>query len=211
MYSDKILQQILLLQHTQWTWPYTLCSSSSQCHVTYCRFKGRSKSQSKAETFCNMWLASEACVSYHQNINSHTLQILLQRYVFRLRWVCENLWCHGRPEYNTHFSIPVLTSTQIFITRWLFHRVDLTNPRPNLQVGLAPLVGCPLWIVHYICSYPPYLEAICNIRSLMTLHDALAIWGVTEMVRTQKFRTNEAFWEFIRLGHRLEANAAHSQ
>jgi len=37
----------------------------------------------------------------------------------------------------------------------------------------------------------------------MTLHDALAIWGVSEMVRTPKFRTNEAFREFIRLGQTL--------
>jgi hypothetical protein len=124
-----------------------------------------------------MWLASEAWVSYHQNINSHTLRVLLQCYVFRLRRVCENLWYHGRPAYNRHISIPVLTSMPKFITRWLFHGVDLTNPRPNLQVGLALLVGCPLRIIHYICSYPPYLEAICGIRSLMTLHDALANLG----------------------------------
>jgi hypothetical protein len=202
MSSDKILQSVLLLQHIQWRWPYTLCPSSSQYHATYYRFKGRPKSQSEAETFCNMWLASVACVSYHQNINSHTLRILL-RYVFRLRSVCENLWYHGRPVYNRHTSIAVWTSTQKFITRWLFHGVDLTNTRPNLQVGLAPNVGCPLWIIYYTCSSPPYLEAICNFRSPKTLHDALAIWDVTEMVWTQKFRTNEAFWEFICLGQTL--------
>jgi hypothetical protein len=41
---------------------------------------------------------------------------------------------------------------------------------PNPQAGGPPLVGCPLLLIQYICSYPPYMEAVSSIRNLSTRH-----------------------------------------
>jgi hypothetical protein len=39
---------------------------------------------------------------------------------------------------------------------------------PNPQAGGLPLVGFPRLLIQYICSYPPYLEAVSSIRNLRT-------------------------------------------
>jgi hypothetical protein len=41
---------------------------------------------------------------------------------------------------------------------------------PNPQAGEASIVGCPRLLIHYIRSYPPYLEAISSIRNLRMRH-----------------------------------------
>jgi hypothetical protein len=40
----------------------------------------------------------------------------------------------------------------------------------NPQAGRQPLVGYPLVLIQYICSYPPYLEDVTSISSLRTCH-----------------------------------------
>jgi hypothetical protein len=41
---------------------------------------------------------------------------------------------------------------------------------PNSQAGGPHLVSCPLLLIHYIRSYPPYLEAVSSVRNLRTRH-----------------------------------------
>jgi hypothetical protein len=41
---------------------------------------------------------------------------------------------------------------------------------PNPHAGGPPVVGCPRLLIQYICSYPPYLEAVPSIRNLRTRH-----------------------------------------
>ena len=36
---------------------------------------------------------------------------------------------------------------------------------PKTQTGVPPLVECPLLIIQYIRSYPPYLKAVFSIRN----------------------------------------------
>jgi hypothetical protein len=36
--------------------------------------------------------------------------------------------------------------------------------------ALPPLVGCPRLLIQYFCSYPLYLEAVCDLRNLRTRH-----------------------------------------
>jgi hypothetical protein len=47
---------------------------------------------------------------------------------------------------------------------WVF------SPQPNPQAGEPTPVGCPRLLIHYIRSYPPYLEAVSSIRNLRTRH-----------------------------------------
>jgi hypothetical protein len=56
-----------------------------------------------------------------------------------------------------------------FVTS-LFVTARSCSPTPNPQAGKPPLVGCPPLLIQYIRSYPPYLEAVCCIRTLRTRH-----------------------------------------
>jgi len=57
---------------------------------------------------------------------------------------------------------------------------------PNIQAGGLPLIGCLLLLIQYICSYPPYLEAISSIHNLRMWHAivtgthiAWTLWNLT--------------------------------
>jgi hypothetical protein len=50
----------------------------------------------------------------------------------------------------------------------LFHGTELLAPYPTPKAGGPPLVGCLRLLIHYIRSYPPYIEAIYSIRNLRT-------------------------------------------
>jgi hypothetical protein len=56
----------------------------------------------------------------------------------------------------------------VLIGLFLWRRI--VNPTPNHNAGGPPLVGCPLLLIQYICSYPPYLDAVSSIRNLRTRH-----------------------------------------
>jgi hypothetical protein len=56
-----------------------------------------------------------------------------------------------------------------FVTSLFLWR-GVVSPTPNLQAGGLPLVNCPWLFIQYICSYPPYLEAIPSIRNVRTRH-----------------------------------------
>jgi hypothetical protein len=51
-----------------------------------------------------------------------------------------------------------------------FSRQGVVSPKPNPQGGGPPLIGCPLLLIQYIRSYPPYLEVVSSIRNLRTRH-----------------------------------------
>jgi hypothetical protein len=48
-------------------------------------------------------------------------------------------------------------------------RGGVSSP-PNHQAGESPPVGCPLLLIQYIRSYPPYLEAVSSTRNLRKRH-----------------------------------------
>jgi hypothetical protein len=52
-----------------------------------------------------------------------------------------------------------------FVTIKFFLWWGDVSPMPNPQAGGPSLVGCPRLLIQYICSYPPYLEAIRNLRT----------------------------------------------
>jgi hypothetical protein len=52
----------------------------------------------------------------------------------------------------------------------------------NPQTGGPFLVGCPQLLIQYICSYPPYVEAIPYIHNLM--HHAMVTRGPFNMEGT---------------------------
>jgi hypothetical protein len=56
--------------------------------------------------------------------------------------------------------------------RSLHFMIRIWRPTPNHLSGGPPHVGCPLLIIQYIRSYPPYLGAI-SIRNLGTRHAAV--------------------------------------
>jgi hypothetical protein len=58
----------------------------------------------------------------------------------------------------------------IFRNKLIFLRLGVVWPTPNPQAGAPPLVGCPRMLIQYICSYPPYLEAVSSIRNVRTRH-----------------------------------------
>jgi hypothetical protein len=41
------------------------------------------------------------------------------------------------------------------------------------QAGGPPPIGCPQLLIQYICSHPPYLEAVFSIGNLKTRHAAV--------------------------------------
>jgi len=45
-----------------------------------------------------------------------------------------------------------------------FYGDELLGLYPNYQGGL-PLIGCSQLLIQYICSYPPYMEAISSIHN----------------------------------------------
>jgi 5-methylcytosine-specific restriction endonuclease McrA len=51
----------------------------------------------------------------------------------------------------------------------------VVSPPPNPQAGGPPTVGCPLLLIQYIRSYPPYLEAISSIRNPRTWHAVVTV------------------------------------
>jgi hypothetical protein len=57
-----------------------------------------------------------------------------------------------------------------FRNRLIFYSEDLLVPRPTLQAGGPPLVGCTRLLIQYIRVYPPYLEVVSSIRKLRTRH-----------------------------------------
>jgi hypothetical protein len=58
----------------------------------------------------------------------------------------------------------------IFHNKLIFLRWGVVSPTPNPQAGGSPLVGCPLLLIHYIRSCPPYLEATTSFRNLRPRH-----------------------------------------
>jgi len=46
-------------------------------------------------------------------------------------------------------------SVRTFCNVILFYGEELLAPRPTLQAGGSPLVGCPRLLIQYICNYPP--------------------------------------------------------
>jgi hypothetical protein len=51
------------------------------------------------------------------------------------------------------------------VLRW-----GVFSPPLNPQTGEPSPVGCSLLLIQYICSYPPYLEAVSSIGKLRTRH-----------------------------------------
>jgi hypothetical protein len=78
---------------------------------------------------------------------------------------------------NVHF--PLLTSfqriilslgpCQTFRKKQLYDE-ELLAEGSTPHAGGATIVGCPLLLIQYICSYPPYLQAVASIPSLRTPH-----------------------------------------
>jgi hypothetical protein len=51
----------------------------------------------------------------------------------------------------------------------------VVSPTPNPQAGGPPTVGCPQLLIHYIHSYPPYLEAVSSIRNPKTRYAVVTV------------------------------------
>ncbi|KAJ4426046.1 hypothetical protein ANN_27673 [Periplaneta americana] len=63
------------------------------------------------------------------------------------------------PENQSHSEAYCIDSYQAG-----FYGDRLLVLRPT-QAGGPPLIGCPRLLIQYIRSYPPYLEAVCKLRS----------------------------------------------
>jgi hypothetical protein len=50
----------------------------------------------------------------------------------------------------------------------LIFRTRICKPTPNPKDGGPPLACCPLLLIQYFCSYPPFLEAIFPNHNLRT-------------------------------------------
>jgi hypothetical protein len=65
------------------------------------------------------------------------------------------------------------------------------SPLPNPQAGGPPTVGCSLLLIHYIHSYPPYLEAVSSIRNPRTSHTVVTVHTLNiESVKYTKNKMN---------------------
>jgi hypothetical protein len=73
--------------------------------------------------------------------------------------------CNPQVHYTVHKSSP--TFCVMFRNQLIF--IASNCSLPTHPQGL-PLVGCPRLLIEYICSYPPYLEAVASIRHLRTRH-----------------------------------------
>jgi hypothetical protein len=62
-------------------------------------------------------------------------------------------------------SVQICGSVKHFVTICFF---TVSSCKP--QAEGPPLVGCPRLLIQYICSYPPYLQAISSIRNPSTRH-----------------------------------------
>jgi hypothetical protein len=49
-------------------------------------------------------------------------------------------------------------------------QLGVVSPLPSPQAGGLPLISCPRLLIQYICSHPPYLEAISSTHNLKTCH-----------------------------------------
>jgi hypothetical protein len=68
--------------------------------------------------------------------------------------ILSNLKVQYRIHNNPLFSPVPRPLCMIKFLRWRF-----VSTSPNPQAGGPPLVGCPLLLIQYIHSYPPYLQA----------------------------------------------------
>jgi hypothetical protein len=66
-------------------------------------------------------------------------------------------------------SVQVRYSVEHFVTAWFSTGRVVSSPS-NPQGEILPPVGCPLLLIQYIRSYPPYLEAVFYICNLRTRH-----------------------------------------
>jgi hypothetical protein len=73
------------------------------------------------------------------------------------------LWIH----FSVHFRGGVNTSQHI---QFFYGGGGVVSQPPNPQARGPPSVGCPLLLIQYIRSYPPYLETVSSIRNPRTCH-----------------------------------------
>jgi hypothetical protein len=59
-------------------------------------------------------------------------------------------------------------SPRPFVRSLFFLRQGAVSPM--LQAGGPPPAGCSQLLIQYICTYPPYLEAVSSIRNLRMCH-----------------------------------------
>jgi hypothetical protein len=69
-----------------------------------------------------------------------------------------------------------------FVTSYSFYGGGLLAPPSNPQAGGPHPVGCSRLLIQYICSYPPYLEAVFSICNLRMRHAVVTEDQLTDII-----------------------------
>jgi len=116
-------------------------------------------------------------------LNRHQIQFTLHQFTcYCFQWTCP-IGTPNIPCSKSHIHFPLLRSFQRIhpIPRCCgtFHNKlflwQVVSPLPNPQAGGSPHVSCPQLLLQYICSYPPYPEAVSSIHDPRT-HHAIVTW-----------------------------------
>ena len=76
--------------------------------------------------------------------------------------------CLGLPTKSCQIPGPCvkfLNEDGFYNVKFWFLQFEVVSLVPNPQAGGLLLVYCPWLLIHYICCYPPYLEAYFPIRN----------------------------------------------
>jgi hypothetical protein len=75
---------------------------------------------------------------------------------------------------------PSPTPCVTFHKKPAFLRWGILSPSSNPQAGRPPFVCCPWLVIQYVCSYPPYLEAVSSIRNMRRRHAVMTATHISK-------------------------------